>query len=175
MGCDIHQINIMIDAKTKKAYDVSGEVPIGENYHSDYVEEFIDGRSYDLFGILAGVRSKMFQIAEGAHLGVPDELPDSLKEKMDDHNYGFHSFTWYYLDDLKHELVWTVEKLNLYIQARAIIDPSFISDGEIDEYRWIKHSVEKWVKELTVVFEGMNAAGHGEDFKTSKVFFFFDS
>lgn len=175
MGCDIHQINIMIDAKTKQVYDVSGEVPIGELYHSDYVKEFIDGRNYDLFGILAGVRSEMFQITSDVHLGVPDELPDSIKEKMDDNDYCFHSFTWYYLDDLKHELEWTVEKLQMYLQARANTDPSFISDGDIDEYRWIKRSVEKWVQELTILYEDLKAAGHDEDFKTSKVFFFFDS
>ena len=175
MGCDIHQINIMIDTATKKPYDFSGEVPIRAKYKSGYVEEFIPGRSYDLFAILAGVRGDMFQITDNVYSGIPEELPEDLKKDIEDKEYCCHSFTWYFMEDLQKELEWTAEKIQMYLQARANQDPEFIADGEIDEWRSIKGSVQRWIKILAETKDKLRSEGHAGDFKTSKIFFFFDS
>ena len=176
MGCDIHQINIMI-GQDLKPWLIDGELPEGEEteYKSKYVEEIVPGRSYDMFAILAGVRGDMFQIQDNAHSYIPDELPPKIQDWLNDRDYCFHSFTWYFLADLYHELKWTRKKMSMYLKARAVQDPSFISDGEIDEFRWLMHSVSSCIKTLKKTQEQLESEGRGEDFKTSKVLFFFDS
>lgn len=176
MGCDIHQINILIDAKTKKPYCIDGEIPNGQetDYHSDNVQEFIDGRNYKLFGILAGVRGDDFQINGNVYPGIPEELPEDMKKEITDSDYCNHSFTWFYMQDLLKELEWTQKKIGMFIKASSFSDPYFIAGGEIDEYYWLKESVKEWIKILKETRKGLSIKGREEDFKTSKIFFFFD-
>lgn len=176
MGCDIHQINILIDAKTKKPYCIDGEIPNGQetDYHSDNVQEFIDGRNYKLFGILAGVRGDDFQINGNVYPGIPEELPEDMKKEITDPDYCNHSFTWFYMQDLLKELEWTQKKIGMFIKASSFSDPYFIAGGEIDEYYWLKESVKEWIKILKETRKGLSIKGREEDFKTSKIFFFFD-
>jgi hypothetical protein len=176
MGCDIHQINILIDAKTKKPYEFSGETTFGEE--ADYKSEFkplIEGRCYDWFGILAGVRADAFEIRDNVHKDIPEELPEDIKKTLEDPDYCFHSFTWYYMANLRKELKWTLKKMRMYVRARAVNDPEFISGGDIDEWRWNMEAVKHWIGILDGIQETLSLRGHGEDFVSSKIFFFFDS
>ncbi len=175
MGCDIHQINIMIDAKTGEAYAIEGDTHDGDLYKSNYVDEFIPGRSYSLFAILAGVRGDEFQITGSCRVGIPDELSEDLKKYCEDPDYAMHSFTWYYLADLLSELKWTKQKIKIFLQAMANRDPAFVSGGDIDEYRSIMISVNRWIRILKNTRQKLKDEGREEDFKSSKIFFAFDS
>ena len=175
MGCDIHQLNIIIDAKTKKPRLIEGELPKGEatKFEAKYLAEFIPGRCYELFGILAGVRADEFQIADNVNYGIPKGLPEDIQKYLEDRD--FHSHTWYRLEELQHELEWTEEKIDMYLKARAVQDPFFISGGEIDEYRALKRSVSEWIVMLDDTKQLLASEGHLEDYKESIVLFFFDS
>lgn len=124
-----------------------------------------------MFGILAGVRSEMFEIKDNVGGGIPEETPKEIRCFLEVKDYNFHSFTWYTLENLADSLKWTAEKIDMYIKAKANIDPEFIAYGEIDEYKWLMHNVLVIVDKLMKV-----KAEHKDiDFKKSKVLFFFDS
>lgn len=175
MGTDIHQINLMIDGATLKPYDVSGETRFGEGFSSAYLEELCPGRDYDLFGILAGVRCTRFQITGNVGYGIPDEIPDGVRSGLEDKGLMLHDFVWYRLGDLKAELEWAREKVQMYATARANTDPEFIAEGGVDELHWLLRSIGSCVKALDRLEARLKAEGRAADFAVSKVLFFFDS
>lgn len=173
MGCDIHQINIIVDPSTKKAVDISGDVVWDAPYETTYVSELLSGRCYDLFAILAGVRGDFFQITDNVHLGIPEELPADLKEFITERD--FHSHTWYYLPDLQRELEWTAEKIQRWCTTTAAREPEFISCGEEQEWLSIRKTLLTWVTALDETKAKLEEAGMADSFKVSKILFFFDS
>ena len=178
MGTDIHQINLMIDGATMEPYDVSGETKFGESFSSAYLEELCPGRDYDLFGVLAGVRCTRFQITGNVGFGIPDEVPDDIRGGLEDKDLMLHDFVWYRLGDLRAELEWAMEKVQMYAMARANTDPEFpefIAEGGVDELHWLLRSIGNCVKALDRLEARLKAEGRAADFAVSKVLFFFDS
>jgi len=174
MGCDIHQINIMIDAETKKPYAIDGEVPYGECYTSNFIEEFIPGRNYMLFAVLAGVRGDEFQL-EGnfVHKGIPPMLPFEINEDMNDSGYALHSFTWFYLSDLLKELPKTIKAIKEWMMNMSKEYPEFAEEAE--EYTWVIRSIREWIEILKNTKKLLKAQKSPKDFNSSIIFFSFDS
>lgn len=176
MGCDIHQINIIID-ENENLVQIDGEIPCGVDtqYKSDLVSELVPYRSYDIFGILAGVRGDAFQIQDNVCCGIPNEIQGELRQSLEDTDY--HSFTWFYMESLLKELAWTKKKIKMFCKASAISDPGFISSGQIDEYRWLARNVDEIMKKLQDAKQKIERENPGwvGDFKKCKVLFFFDS
>lgn len=69
--------------------------------HIDVLEPY-NGRDYELFGILAGVRSDVYDQIDSVR-GMPEDASEAVKERYKaEESYGaVHSLTWYTLDELK--------------------------------------------------------------------------
>lgn len=67
-----------------------------------------DGRSYALFGILAGVRSNMFKQIDDPR-GLPNDVSDTVLAAYKEYEYDWHTPSWYTLDEL---YAWLGKKKN---------------------------------------------------------------
>ena len=98
MGCDIH---MFIEKKANEKYDIWERVSlyyINEYTHDLECAEPYNGRDYELFSLLAGVRGwyEPFDFCRG--------LPDSVSSKIEAEHAGWgmdcHSTSWYDLCEL---------------------------------------------------------------------------
>lgn len=152
MGCDIH-VNVERHLKDGSWQLLTLENPFIEykrtvtdedgNTHEErwhpQVEAYND-RCYELFGILAGVRSTALHQVDDDLRGFPVDASDELRKIYEGWKGGCHSTTWYLLSELK---------------AFAANDANFFSDksnwGEEDE-PW-RESVEEEERDSKACFK----------------------
>jgi hypothetical protein len=132
MGCDIH---LYIEQKKK------------DKWHEIKVDKRLlpDGRNYDLFAFLAGVRNyePLKKTPLFPHRGIPDDT-SMPKNDTDDFWIGDHSFTYAYLNEIL-EAPWESVDLEcsyfyiffLYILPRLSSCITFLSDDEKKNIRII--------------------------------------
>lgn len=107
MGCDIHirleMINKKGEYKPLDYYEVREDwVDEEDNIptHPFYVKDIYDGRDYELFGLLAGVRSNYPEpIAEPR--GIPNSANHFIKEEYEFDKKWIHTPTWLTLGELR--------------------------------------------------------------------------
>jgi len=125
MGCDIH---CFIEKKTDEKYNVWQQVKIYNvnewSYGLDVVNPY-DGRSYDLFSILAGVRGEYEPLVSPR--GLPENLSQDVEKEKIWWNEDYHTPTWYDLNELllfkkmyaeKEEyesFIYFVDKIEMYL------------------------------------------------------------
>src|ERR1700674_1108907 len=63
----------------------------------DHSEWWYNGRSYRLFGLLAGVRGGNFQ-----SLALPRGRPTDISDTLVEEGYACHTHSWYLLSELLH-------------------------------------------------------------------------
>jgi hypothetical protein len=99
MGCDIH---VLVEVKySGKPWELWFKNPHDRypdpHYYGNDELDCISGRSYEFFGILAGVRGGSTPIA--AHRGLPKDASEYVKtwDKMNE----YHSVTWCTLPEME--------------------------------------------------------------------------
>jgi hypothetical protein len=123
MGCDIHCYGeIKKDGKWEKV----GTEFLSCYYDSEkpgvfdkYTDELYEGRNYDLFGILAGVRNSCLETIDFAR-GIPSDVSDEVKTHVDYWDTDGHSHSHLTVKEVL-EYDW---------------DQSYVSDNSVylDEY-----------------------------------------
>lgn len=97
INCDNFYLNPYVDAADKWENFVPDE-----RYSIDkkmYRRDIYDGRSYEMFGVLAGVRSvSSHQIDEPR--GLPDDVHWLTKKLFDEEENWIHSTSWLYAEEL---------------------------------------------------------------------------
>lgn len=115
MGCDIH---FYVERKIDNKWVVQFS-PKDFSYRKDV---WYDGRSYSLFGLLAGVRSR--DITPLAALrDLPEDCSEYIRKQHQEWDIDAHSASYYYLDELLK-----ASKLSTTIY-------SFLSVKEYKEYK----------------------------------------
>ena len=84
MGCDIHGF---WEVKTKTGAWIA-------------FREVNDTRSYDWFGLIAGVRTGNRETCETAGRGIPDDVGAAWRDYCDRWGDNLHSKTWLYPDEI---------------------------------------------------------------------------
>lgn len=112
MGCDIHCMVEYRDVyaggdgkwhaiEIKNPYRVY-HIPDNDGNmveYDSYIEPY-DGRDYQLFGILAGVRSDEYPQMDDAR-GLPPDVSDEVRAKFDEYSDDYHTPSWYTLNELE--------------------------------------------------------------------------
>lgn len=106
MGCDIHLSVEVRDKKTGKWNAICVQNPYAtytnfetkEEYHPE-IEPYM-GRDYPLFGILAGVRSDVYDRICEWNRGIPSDAAEHTVERWEDSKEWCHDATWYMLAEL---------------------------------------------------------------------------
>lgn len=112
MGADIH-VHLMSRNNNGEDYHavvLNTPTRVDDDGRSEYLEAYT-GRSYQLFGLLAGVRGEQddeLTHVRGLHSGIPAEIQAEYDEGKTDNgcrggNY-FHSATWYTRAELESML-----------------------------------------------------------------------
>lgn len=96
MGCDIHmRAEVLKDGK----WEMVGEV--FEGYNNAKSAEPYDGRNYELFSFLAGVRNRFDIIPISEPKGYPDDISKEVKKELeDDWGSDGHSASYLTLEEL---------------------------------------------------------------------------
>lgn len=117
MGADIHALVMVkqkryvrngdgvvvdgVDWKMVNLWNKVRDFSAGEGGYAFVPAECFHDRNYQLFGILAGVRSLEYPMLDdglrGLPLGCPQEIVDYVKKEWED---SAHSITWYSLGEL---------------------------------------------------------------------------
>lgn len=98
MGCDIH---CFVEKKVDEKYNCWQQVKLYkvEEYHQDIkVVDPYDGRNYDLFSILAGVRGPYEPLVYPR--GLPENLSEDVEKERAWMGQDAHTQTWYDLNEL---------------------------------------------------------------------------
>lgn len=77
MGCDIH-----------------GNLEVKEEGKWKFIEEIPNVRSYDMFGILAGVRNYVNAMPISEPRGCPEDISDGTNKKLEHWDFDGHSHSW---------------------------------------------------------------------------------
>ena len=99
MGCDIH---MFIEKKASEKYDIWEQVAlyrVNKNNHKLEVAPFYDGRDYELFSLLAGVRGWHEPFVDLR--GLPNNMSSEVEKESAWYESFSHSHTWYDLFELK--------------------------------------------------------------------------
>lgn len=116
MGCDIH-LSIEYRTKQDRPWTLLS-TPIPDRYEpggtTDLLSDILlDGRSYALFGILAGVRMR-----DGDPISEPRGLPNDMsvelekRIKADETWLGDHSFSWLTFREIhEHSRFWEIKEI----------------------------------------------------------------
>lgn len=123
MGTDIHCMVEYRDAYSdgdKKWHQIRIENPYRTDYYcsgsdDDILEchpfiEPLDGRDYQLFGILAGVRSDDYPTIDSCR-GIPLDVSEDVKSILEKEEPFIHSISWYTLKEL---LCWYNNEKNFH-------------------------------------------------------------
>jgi len=100
MGCDIHQKTFIWSTLERTYIDSSLLVEDNAWPGAAYFNPIVDGRNYFMFGVLAGVRSSEHEIMS-RHNGIPPFMNKTAAEWL---LASYHSFVWYFLDELEEKL-----------------------------------------------------------------------
>lgn len=182
MGTDIHQLNIIWN-KDKKAYSFEGESFPYERFANTFeyatLPELIPHRSYLLFGIIAGVKSIEYQI-ENANFGYPKQLGTiaEIEKKFGEYYQEIHTSTWYFLPDLKKELLATAKKIcnDTRRLTRKFGGKSFVDEDSMDYYVIEDNDyMMNSCIQMANTIEMTNKKLSPEEFEKSIVLFTFDS
>lgn len=116
MGCDIHLI-----AQRRLQDTADAPAPAeGSQAWEDVPGDFLDCRSYRLFGFLAGVRNYSAVEPIGARRGIPDDFHDESHEFRDADEGYYHSHSWLSLQELlAHDYDKTVEDRRVTINGNG--------------------------------------------------------
>jgi len=120
MGCDIHCFaEKKVNGKWEKLNGFKGmyydpESDYFKHERFKFSDEPYEGRNYNLFGFLAGVRTDIPPIA--GPRGIPEDLSDEIKDEYDKWDNDAHSSSHLYLSEL----------------INADWDMVFIEDGFVD-------------------------------------------
>ena len=104
MGCDIHCNLEYRRNKESDWYDIDlykKNKYFGEDDEPEYWKvSLYNGRSYFLFGLLAGVRNYSVEPIRQPR-GIPDDVSESIKEYYNNWGDDAHTPSWYTLYELK--------------------------------------------------------------------------
>lgn len=103
MGCDMHQ-KTMVWSKVQRKYVDCHEI---EDYGNEWFPELFDGRYYDFFAVIGGVRGHRFQLY--SETGMPEFMSKTFKKAYQE--IGYHSVVSFTLPELEEKLVVLVKHL----------------------------------------------------------------
>lgn len=101
MGCDIH---VMLEKQNKNTKEWERVLLYRGPVENPEVVDPFNGRNYELFSILAGVRGWQEPLIDPR--GLPQDMSDSSKKEIDWWEGGYHTPTWYDM----YELITFVER-----------------------------------------------------------------
>jgi hypothetical protein len=163
MGCDIHLFTeikksissretwVNVDNWRYNPY-YNTEFPEGERMLQ--VEALYGGRNYDLFGILAGVRSNLQYDMIDAPRGLPVDVSDIVKNESDRWDTDGHSHSWLTLRELK-EYVKNYPKIKGVSGPKDILKPIIkeMTQRVRDEFWvWGKEEKPELEEKIRIVF-----------------------
>lgn len=169
MGCDIHGY---LEVKESGKWRCEKEVP--------------DGRSYDWFGILAGVRNYVNAIPISEPRGIPNSLSKKVMEEIDDWQFDGHSHSWLTSKDFENYdwkqtfidgRISTIEKATGKELSKAVYtNPKFLDKERFELKSGLKRVAEEliphfWVKFIAEMKELSKTYGD----ENVRIIFWFDN
>ena len=150
MGCDIHCNLEYRRNKESDWYDIDlykKNEYFGEDDEPEYWKvSLYNGRSYFLFGLLAGVRNYSVEPISQPR-GVPDDVSESIKEYYNKWGDDAHTPSWYTLYELKSAQKTLDERV-----LQELIDAIELRYLQSENYRYNKTLTEDEEKRIRLVF-----------------------
>jgi hypothetical protein len=212
MGTDIHQLNVFLDddysiVRCESEHD-GGFITVDEqkirSEMFDLIPELVDYRSYDVFGVLAGVRGSFMKIKGSSHDPFDASLESNddkaihlmrsiccrsrnsalgYEESYDDDlmlcDSCIHSHTWYHPHELIRSLQFTTQKIDAVvgtdIYEKFPIIMEYESDMFIDDIICLKQMLTQIYEKLIDAKDRIAKDANGVSFDKSVVMFYFDS
>lgn len=183
MGCDIW---LHCEYKKNGAWHNCDNFIWNDKEEKYEWEQLYWGRNYDLFGILAGVRSREFPMIDNPR-GIPDDISDKTKELYEDDKEYTHSHSYITMREL---LKWKEEQTRkwkkLKKRYKVISDPDdwygdyiVVEDANTVVYKQEHHMLDYLLQLLKIkmdnylyCFEDDDYYNKGDDFR---IVFWFDS
>ena len=179
MGCDIH-----IHCEYKKDgvwYNCDNHV-WNEKEKKYEFEDIYWGRNYDLFGILAGVRSRQFPIIDMPR-GLPEDISAKTKEYADEWKDDAHSYSYITMRELikwKNKQNRKKKKLKKKHEIVKESDGDYIIDDNNEVVYKVEHHMLDYLIRLlkvkmdyyTYCFEEDDYYDKGDNFR---IVFWFDN
>jgi hypothetical protein len=145
MGCDIHvylekytSVNEVNKWVNVDYWQINPNFGHYENEPEYELVSFFIGRNYELFGILAGVRSSEDPIADPR--GLPEDVTDVTRREYDKWAGDVHTPTYYTLKELKDYLFYNSDNEEITETLKRFIEPM---DRRFKDEFWIGVDDEK--------------------------------
>jgi hypothetical protein len=110
MGCDIHIYVEKFDGKEWKSADTWSPDEYDQTRNTNYPQVY-EGRNYELFAILAGVRNRYDIEPIVRPRGLPGDISNEVQSEADRWNGDGHSHSWLTLKELQ-EYDWNKNYVN---------------------------------------------------------------
>ena len=173
MGCDIH---LHCEYKDDDGWHNCDNHVWNDKTKSYEFEDLYWGRNYDLFGILAGVRSNQFTTIDTPR-GLPDNISAKTKEFADGWRDCAHSYSYLTMRDLLRWKKRQTRRWKKLKKKHEIIKShdwygDYILDDEYPVYKEEHHMLDYLIELLKVKMDNYFYCFNSEDFR---IIFWFDS